>query len=76
MITRNLCLDAVPRAVLSLVQAARARAFINGRDYVVPEDLFVLAEDVILHRVRLNYQAIADGVTPQSLLDQLLNELL
>ncbi|EMI20977.1 methanol dehydrogenase regulatory protein [Rhodopirellula maiorica SM1] len=73
---QDLVLGCSPRAVLSLVQAARARAFIYGRDYVVPEDLFTLAEDVILHRVRLSYEALADGLTPQSMLERLLNEML
>jgi len=73
---KDLVLGCSPRAVLGLVQAARARAFIYGRTYVVPEDLFTLAEDVILHRVRLSYEALADGVTPRAMLDQLLNEML
>ncbi len=73
---KDLLLGCSPRAVLSLVQAARARAFIYGRNYVVPEDLFTLAEDVMLHRVRLNYEALADGITARSMLDQLINELL
>ncbi|MEP3478574.1 MAG: MoxR family ATPase [Fuerstiella sp.] len=73
---KDLLLGCSPRAVLSLVQASRARAFIYGRDYVVPEDLFTLAEDVILHRVRLSYEALADGITPRTMLDKLLNEML
>ena len=73
---QDLVLGCSPRAVLSLVQAARARAFIYGRHYVVPEDLFTLAEDVILHHVRLSYEALADGVTARSMLDQLINKML
>lgn len=73
---KDLLLGCSPRAVLSLVQASRARAFIYGRDYVVPEDLFTLAEDVILHRVRLSYEALADGLTPRAMLDKLLNEMI
>ena len=56
-------LGASPRAGIALIKASRARALIHGRDYVVPEDLFALAEDVILHRMRLNYEALADGKT-------------
>ena len=44
-------------------RAARARALIHGRNYVIPEDLFALADDVILHRMRLTYEALADGLT-------------
>lgn len=72
----ELLLGCSPRAVLSLVQASRARAFIYGRDYVIPEDLFTLAEDVILHRVRLSYEALADGVTPRAMLDNLLSDII
>ncbi len=54
------------------MQASRARAFIHGRDYVVPEDLFALAEDVILHRIRLTYEALADGFRPRDVLQELL----
>lgn len=61
-----------PRAGLAFVQAARARAFVYGRDYAIPEDLFALAEDVILHRIRLNYEALADGYRPRDVLKSLL----
>lgn len=64
-----------PRAALSLVQASRARAFLYGRTYVVPEDLFVLAEDVILHRIRLTYEALADGYRPAQVLKELLDSM-
>ncbi|MEZ6185316.1 MAG: AAA family ATPase [Planctomycetota bacterium] len=63
-----------PRAGIALVRAARARALIHGRDYVVPEDLFALAEDVVLHRIRLTYEALADGHTGPSVLRDLLRE--
>ncbi|MGC4014714.1 MAG: MoxR family ATPase [Luteolibacter sp.] len=63
------------RASLSMVQAARARAFVNQRDYVVPEDLFELAEDVILHRIRLSYEALAEGRKPGEVLEELLHKL-
>jgi MoxR-like ATPase len=52
-----------PRAGISLIKASRARALMHGRDYVMPEDLFALAEDVMLHRMRLKYEALAEGVT-------------
>ena len=71
----HLVLGCSPRAILSLVQASRARAYLYGRDYVVPEDLFCLAEDVILHRVRLNYEAIAEGVTGRGLLEDLVGSI-
>jgi len=64
-----------PRAGLALVQASRARAFVLGRDYVVPEDVFQLAEDVVLHRVRLSYEALAEGQRPTQVLEELLKKL-
>ncbi|MCA9177430.1 MAG: MoxR family ATPase [Planctomycetales bacterium] len=64
-----------PRAGLSLVQAARARAFLHDRDYVVPEDLFSLAEDIVLHRVRLRYEAVARGVQIRDTLEAILQEV-
>ena len=63
-----------PRAGISLIKASRARALIEGRDYVAPEDLFSLAEDVMLHRIRLNYEALADGQTGRKVLRELLHD--
>jgi MoxR-like ATPase len=64
-----------PRASIALATASRARAFIHGRGYVVPEDLFDLAEDVILHRIRLNYEAAAEGHTGREILEAILTNL-
>jgi MoxR-like ATPase len=64
-----------PRAGISLVKASRARALIHGRHYVIPEDLFALAEDVMLHRMRLKYEAIAEGQTGRTVLDEILRSM-
>ena len=64
-----------PRAGLAIVQAARARAFVFDRNYVIPEDLFELAEDVVLHRIRLSYEALAEGQRPTKVLEDLLKKL-
>ncbi|MFO0962585.1 MAG: MoxR family ATPase [Phycisphaerales bacterium] len=61
-----------PRAALALVHASRARAYIHGRDYVIPEDIFALAEDVILHRIRLKYEALAQGRSGAAVLRDIL----
>ena len=71
----NIELGCSPRAGISLIKASRARALIHGRDYVIPEDLFSLAEDVILHRIRLNYEALADGLTGAGVLQEMLRDL-
>jgi MoxR-like ATPase len=65
-------LGASPRAGIALVKGSRARALIHGRNYVIPEDLFALAEDVILHRIRLSYEALADGMTGLDVLKEIL----
>ena len=68
-------LGASPRAGIALIKGARARALIHGRDYAIPEDLFALAEDVILHRIRLNYEALASGLSGQDVLRGLLKQM-
>ena len=71
----DLELGGSPRDGISLIKASRARALIHGRDYVIPEDLFALAEDVILHRLRLRYEALADGRTGIGVLEEMLLEM-
>jgi MoxR-like ATPase len=63
---------ASPRGPISLVQGARALALIRGREYAVVEDLQALARDALRHRLVLSYQALAEEVTPDSILDQVL----
>jgi MoxR-like ATPase len=72
---RDIELGASPRAGIALIKGSRARALIHGRDYVIPEDLFALAEDVLLHRMRLNYEALADGKSTASVLQEILTDL-
>jgi MoxR-like ATPase len=64
-----------PRAGIALIKASRARALVNSRNYVIPEDLFALAEDVVLHRIRLNYEALADGLTGSGILQNMLRSM-
>jgi MoxR-like ATPase len=63
---------ASPRGPISLVSAARALALIRGRDYVVPGDMEALANDAFRHRLVLSYRALAEEVSPDRLLDQVL----
>lgn len=77
-LTRNhpqIELGCSPRAGIAMIRASRARALIHGRDYCIPEDLFDLAEDVMLHRMRLTYEAVADGFTGPAVLQSLLQRL-
>jgi MoxR-like ATPase len=64
-----------PRAGIALIKSCRARALMHGRHYAVPEDLFALAEDTMLHRMRLRYEAVAEGVTGKKVLHELLRSL-
>jgi MoxR-like ATPase len=63
---------ASPRGPISLVQAARALALVRGRDYVLAEDLHALAKDAMRHRLVLTYQALAEEVSSDSILDTVL----
>jgi MoxR-like ATPase len=65
-------LGASPRASIFLVEAARAQAFLTGRDYVVPHDLKRVAPAVLRHRLLLTYEAEAEGQTPDALVRDLL----
>ena len=66
---------ASPRASISLVKAARCRAFIEGRDYVTPDDIKDLAYDVLRHRVLLSYEAEAEDITSEKLIENILDEV-
>ncbi|MGI5241254.1 AAA family ATPase [Dactylosporangium sp. CA-139066] len=71
-LTRYVTFGASPRASINLVLAARALAFIRGRDYVVPEDLGELAADVLRHRLVLSYEALSDDVSPDMIVARVL----
>jgi len=66
-----LAYGASPRATLGLVAAARGLALLRGRDYVLPEDVQELAVDVIAHRLVLSFDAVADGVSAESIVRRL-----
>jgi MoxR-like ATPase len=60
---------ASPRASIAFSKAARALALINGRDHVLPEDVKALRHVVLRHRIILNFEAIADNVAPETIID-------
>ena len=66
---------ASPRASINLVLAAKAKAFIDGRGYVIPEDIRYIGKDVLRHRLLLSYEAEAEEVTSEELIDQLFKEI-
>jgi MoxR-like ATPase len=63
---------ASPRAAINLILAARALAFVRGRSYAVPEDVRGLVLDVVRHRLVLSYEALADGVSADDVLEDIL----
>ncbi|HEX5056319.1 MAG TPA: MoxR family ATPase [Gammaproteobacteria bacterium] len=63
---------ASPRATIALDRCARVHAWLAGRDYVTPDDIQAMAYDVLRHRILLNYEAQAEGVTPDHIIEQLL----
>jgi MoxR-like ATPase len=64
---------ASPRASIALTQAGRARAFLEGRGYVMPQDVKSIAMDVLRHRVVTTYEAEAEGLTAEHVIQQLLD---
>ena len=64
-----------PRASISLAKASRAYAFIKRRGYVVPEDVRVVAHDVMRHRVGLTYEAEANNVTSEEIVSKIINKV-
>lgn len=64
---------ASPRASLSLAQASRAHAFLRGRAFVTPEDIKVVAPEVLRHRIMTTYEAEAEGVSVEDILSTVLD---
>jgi MoxR-like ATPase len=74
-IAHYITFGASPRASINLILGARALALTRGRDYVVPQDIAELAPDVIRHRLVLSYEALADRVTADEVLDRVLERV-
>jgi MoxR-like ATPase len=74
-VARYLSFGASPRASINLILGGRALAFLRGRDYVVPHDITDLALDVIRHRLVLSYEALADGVSADAILNRMLERV-
>ncbi|MNH27107.1 hypothetical protein D3C79_872030 [compost metagenome] len=68
-----IAVGASPRASIGLARAARARAWLAGRDFVLPEDIQQLAPAVLRHRLIPSYQALADNLDNDTLIARLLD---
>lgn len=66
---------ASPRATIALSKAAKAMAFIKGRGFVTPQDVKSIAHDVLRHRMHITYEAEAEGLDQDQLVDRLLDQL-
>ncbi len=64
---------ASPRASINLALAAKAYAFLKRRGYVIPEDIRAVAHDVMRHRIGLTYEAEAENVTSEDIINEILN---
>jgi MoxR-like ATPase len=64
-----------PRASISLAMASKAYAFIKRRGYVIPEDVRAVAHDVLRHRIGITYEAEAENITQEHIIDTILNRV-
>jgi MoxR-like ATPase len=71
-IAPHVAFGASPRATLALAHVAKGYAFIQGRAFVIPEDVKAIAHDVLRHRLVLSYEAAAENVTADRIIDQIL----
>ena len=66
---------ASPRATIFLARAAKANAYISGRAYVIPDDIKAVARDVLRHRIILSYEAEAEELTSEDIINRILDEI-
>ncbi len=66
---------ASPRATINLALASRAYAFIKRRGYVIPEDVRAICLDVMRHRIGLTYEAEADNITTEDIINEIINKV-
>ncbi|TLY28905.1 MAG: MoxR family ATPase [Ignavibacteria bacterium] len=66
---------ASPRASINLALASKAFAFIKRRGYVIPEDVRAICHDVLRHRIAVTYEAEAENVSPENIVDEILNTI-
>lgn len=74
-LARWLRFGASPRATIALDRCSKAHAWLAGRDYVTPEDIHVIAHDVLRHRILLTFEAEAEGVSSDDFIDELLRQV-
>lgn len=68
-LSANVRLGASPRASIALIRVGQAAALLAGRDYVIPEDIRMFAHEILRHRILLTFEALADGMTSDQIVD-------
>ena len=66
---------ASPRASIGLLMCSKAHALLNGRDYVIPDDVVQVSMEVLRHRIRLSFEAQLDGITPDTVIKDILSTI-
>ena len=74
-IAKYLTFGASPRATIGLVEGARALAFMRGRNYALPEDMTGLVADVLRHRLVLSYEALAEGIDADAVIQRVMRKI-
>ncbi len=74
-LAKYLTFGASPRATIGLIEGARALAYMRGRSYALPEDMTGLVPDVMRHRLVLSYEALADGLSPDRIVQQVMQKI-
>jgi MoxR-like ATPase len=74
-LAKYISFGASPRASIHLIEGARALAFLRGRDYALPEDVTDLAPDVLRHRLVLTYEALAEALTADELIQRVMQQV-
>ena len=74
-LTNLITFGASPRGSINLAKASRVHAFIKRRGYVVPEDVRSVCQDVLRHRIGLTYEAEAENITVEEIIDKILNKI-
>lgn len=74
-LARWIAFGASPRGTIALDRCARAKAWVDGRDFVSPDDVRAIAFDVLRHRILLTFEAEADGITPDDVIQRLIDRV-
>ena len=72
---QNISFGGSPRASINLALAARAYAFLKHRGYVIPDDVRAMAHDVLRHRIGPTYEAEANNITADDIINQILENV-